>query len=88
MHDIVFNEWMHVCAVLDQGADTVYIYINGNPVQVEIPPNEALPTTNATNPLYIGENPGYSSKPFNGLINDVRIYNVDLSAQEVLNLSQ
>jgi hypothetical protein len=43
---------------------------------------------NTTTPLYIGKNPGYASKPYDGLVDDVRIYNIALSEQEVLSLLQ
>lgn len=81
--DIVFNEWTHVCVVLDRDADTVYIYVNGVSVPVTRTPNDSLPTINTTTPLYVGKNPAVSSESYDGLVDDVRIYNVALSEQEV-----
>lgn len=86
--DIAFNEWTHVCVVLDQDADTVYIYMDGVPVQVSRPLFDTLPGINTTTPVYIGKNPGVSSKPYYGLVDDVRIYNRALSAAEIQNLLQ
>ncbi len=77
--------WQHLAFVYSGG--TVTFYINGNTVgtgQVGTLPNNALP-------LYLG-GPRKSSSPtpefFNGLMDEVRIYNRALTVGEVLNLSE
>lgn len=86
--NISFGEWTHVCVLLDRVANTVYVYINGNSVPVTLDADGDLPTINNTFPLYIGRNPAIPSKPYYGLIDDVRIYNRALTAQEILEISQ
>ena len=81
--DIDFSNWTHVCVVLDREANTVYVYIDGVVVPVTMDHDDMLPTINNTSSLYIGSNPGIASFAYQGLIDEVRIYDVTLTEQEV-----
>jgi hypothetical protein len=87
-NNIDFSDWTHVCVVLDQDAETVSVYIDGIPVSVVLDNNQNMPTINNTSPLYIGKNPGVSSKPYYGLIDDVCLYNWALTNLEIQNIAQ
>ena len=80
--DIDISGWTHVCVVLDRTAGTVYVYINGVSVPVTLDHDDALPTVNNNSPLYVGGNPAVSSL-YQGLIDEVRIYDRALSAPEI-----
>ena len=62
--------------------------IDGVSVPIAVDPNDPLLAINTTTPVYIGKNPGVSTKPYDGLFDDVRIYNKALTTQEVSSLSQ
>ncbi|MEQ9258361.1 MAG: LamG-like jellyroll fold domain-containing protein [Roseovarius sp.] len=84
------NIWYHVVYVSDATGNK--IYLNGN----QIPPSELTYTLgNSTSQLFfsqcddvgstlaIGDYAGGFSEPFSGIIDDVRIYNRALSAEEI-----
>jgi len=75
---IGLDRWYHV-VFTHNGANTVF-YVNG--VQVAAPAN-AVTMGLSTNALYIGGQTGDTLRQFDGLIDDVRIYNRVLSAAEV-----
>lgn len=73
-----FNKWFHVTAVWD--GTYAKLYINGNEENRSTAGSGSL--TAATSNLYIGN--GYNlSRPFNGQIDDVRIYNYALTNEQV-----
>jgi hypothetical protein len=80
------NQWYHVVAVRDVAADTASVYING------IADGTATDTTTGTwettgQALYIGRFKNASSNEwFSGPIDDVRIYNRALNADEIKRL--
>jgi hypothetical protein len=76
---IALDEWHHVAATYDN-EEGAKIYVDGlldgsNPDQGGIPMNEA--------PLLIGENPEAAGRFFDGLIDEVTVYERTLSAAEV-----
>jgi hypothetical protein len=79
--------WIHVAAVFDHSNDILRLYINGNQ-------DNTLTTTEVYDDSYynpvIGNNlwAPYDGKwrPFNGIIDEVRIYNRALSANEIQKL--
>jgi len=77
------NQWYHVI-VTYQGGNHMRIYLNG---VLEAEDTTGIPTdfTNTAEPLYVGWLQD-NSKAFDGLIDDVRIYNRALSAGEVAQL--
>jgi hypothetical protein len=76
-----FNKWSHVCATVI--SNIANMYSNG---VISGTPNQDLTTTVAGGSnLAIGNSPTVA-RAFNGIIDDVRVYNRVLSAQEVQQL--
>ena len=75
------NNWYHVVAVSPASGATVQWYINGSDATNEAGCGTPVSATSWN----IGNNAG-SSRSFNGLIDDVRIYNRALSADEIKRL--
>ena len=75
---LVYGRWMQVCATRDATGANSFIYQNG--VQTAAG-NTGTPGVNGT-VTYIG-NRNDAARTFDGVIDDVRIYNRQLSAQEV-----
>lgn len=84
--NIEFSDWTHVCVVMDQDTDSVQIYINGVAADTAVPLDNTIANITTSTPVYIGKYPGVSSKPFNGSIDDVRIYNMALTQEQVESL--
>ena len=81
---LILNKWQYVTATYDDSANTLKFYIDGVLVNTNTSATDAL--TGNTNDLWIGDN-GCTSA-FNGTIDDVRIYNRILSAEEIAGLYQ
>src|SRR3989339_615542 len=79
--DVVsLNAWVHIVAVYDKngGANNMKLYVDG--VQKAVGTyTDTIEST--TNPLTIGR---YSNRNFQGIIDEVKIYNRALTASEVL----
>jgi hypothetical protein len=73
------NVWTQVAATYDKGSNTVRIYINGelDATHANVPTN---PITGLWN-LRIGDN--YGMQGFKGMIDEVAIYNIALSPEEI-----
>jgi hypothetical protein len=71
------NAWTHIAGTYAGG--TLRIYVNGVQVAAKAT-TQVMP--NSTNPLYIGGNSRWGEY-FDGLIDDVRVYNRALSAAEI-----
>ncbi|MHC4727938.1 MAG: LamG domain-containing protein [Planctomycetota bacterium] len=81
--DVNDGHWHHIVGVYDQ--QNIYLYVDGN--------LDASATASGTirineEPVYIGENSQMPNRFFNGLIDDVRIYNYALSAEEILAITR
>ncbi|HSH80569.1 MAG TPA: LamG-like jellyroll fold domain-containing protein, partial [Herpetosiphonaceae bacterium] len=73
---VSLNEWQHIAVVYTP--DDVYFYKNGVAYREGTPP-----TGQATaNKLTLGKNPGYN-EPFQGLLDDVRIYRHSLGPRDI-----
>jgi hypothetical protein len=79
--------WTHVAVVLNRAAGTVYVYIDGVSVPVTLDHDGTLPTITNDAPLYIGGQPSALSR-YDGLIDDVRIYDRALSEAEIAKIAQ
>lgn len=77
------NTWYHVALTI--GPDKVAIYINGalnaSSTEITLRPTDVAPTL-----AYLGRSIWDADPAFKGYLSDVRIYNYDLSAEEVANL--
>ena len=79
---IEFNEWTHIAAVYN-GIKT-YIYINGQLEKEQT--DTGTISFSATKPLYVGSSqyaPSYPDRTWNGFIDEVKIYNRALSAEQI-----
>ena len=75
------NTWYHIVATFDDDADQVRIFING-----EEDPNSPFTETNTPGATDLDVEIGYGGHTndyFNGLIDEVRIYNRALSEEEI-----
>ncbi|MGV3771520.1 MAG: DUF1553 domain-containing protein [Verrucomicrobiales bacterium] len=77
------DTWLHVMATYDGSskASGVKIYVNGREQPLDITHDKLTDTIVADQPLLIGKRS--SSGPYNGLIDDLRIYNRALTQAEV-----
>jgi hypothetical protein len=75
------DEWVHVAGTYD--GDTVKCYINGEVAAENNDANAVLYLCQDTNDLAIGNMSDDDRAPFVGTIDDVRIYDYALSAEEV-----
>ncbi len=76
------DQWTHVAVVGD--GTNFRIYVNGALSQ-----ESAFQTTDGSNATYyIGGDPTWIGESYSGIIDDVRIYNVALSAEEIEALAQ
>jgi len=77
-----YNEWHHVTGSFD-GAN-INVYLDGV-LDASVPTTEpiGISTTN----LFIGENSESTGRPWDGLIDEVMIFDIALSADEILELA-
>ncbi|WP_163538687.1 GH32 C-terminal domain-containing protein [Gracilibacillus sp. YIM 98692] len=88
-HKLPKNEWSHIVAVFDQQKNEVVIYRNGEIAgRKEVPPNTSM--VPADHELRIGKNnePAkisevFDASMFNGLIDEVKIYDRPLQQHEI-----
>ncbi len=80
---LVPGQWYHVALTYDgsRTAAGVKIYINGRTAELKINLDELNQDFNNDRPLLIGG--GGDPRRFEGLIDDVRIYNTQLTAEEI-----
>jgi hypothetical protein len=78
------NQWVHLVAVRDAGANQIRAYLNG--ALAGTTANATLSLSN-TFPLRIGKAHGASDYPFKGQIDDVRIYNRVLTTAQITALT-
>mgnify|MGYP000050091998 CR=1 FL=1 len=76
------DEWTHIVVTRDEAASTATVYVDG--AEATTTPWQ-VPTSN-DRPLFIGDRADGEGPPFNGLIDDVRVYSRALSASEVQSL--
>ena len=78
-HSITTNQWYYVAATYDsQGY--MKVYLNG---KLDGTAGPYMVPYNYGNDLYFGTWEGAGSYPFNGLIDEVKIYNTALTAEEI-----
>jgi PKD repeat protein len=78
------GEWVHAVAVYD--GSQMRLYTNG--VETGTRPKSGTITAAPSVQIYIGDNPGVEQKTFDGLIDDVRLYERALAPAEILTLYQ
>ena len=75
-----YNEWIHIAGTYD--GNMVKCYINGE-LAATGDASDLVFLSQDTNDLAIGNRPDAMEKPFKGLIDDVRVYDYALSAEDV-----
>jgi len=80
------NQWEHIAVVYDQTTGTRFIYVNGTKIAQRTDP--PITMTQSTTDLAIGAyipdgTPGSAGYTFNGLIDEVTLFNRALSASEI-----
>ena len=71
------GNWMHFASVFDTYRSQVQVYLNGNPASLN-----SLGFDSSTSRLFLGTDPD-GSNPYDGLVDDLRIWNRSLSSQQV-----
>ncbi|MBI2637564.1 MAG: LamG domain-containing protein, partial [Candidatus Sungbacteria bacterium] len=82
------NIWTHVCGVYTRSSATgLRLYVNGAEDANSPVSTASLDSINSgTDPVRIGDSAEAANRPLNGLIDEVRIYNRALTAEEVKRL--
>ncbi|TAF78175.1 MAG: choice-of-anchor D domain-containing protein [Bacteroidetes bacterium] len=82
------NQWQHLAVVYDGNGvtndDKLKLFINGIPVTMSFSGTLPNTTNNNSSPFVLGVEPGFSPSYFNGSMDEVRIWNVALSATDIL----
>ncbi|MBN1676797.1 MAG: Ig-like domain-containing protein [Kiritimatiellae bacterium] len=78
---LVEGVWQHVAAVLD--TSTICVYING--VLTDTATNEEFDMANANSglPLWLGNYPPDNGRPYNGEMDEVRLWNVARTVEQI-----
>jgi len=86
--EVPVGKWTHVFATYDGSskAEGFKLYIDGKRSDVEITNNLLTASPKTTKPLRIGRRT--NGAPFRGLIDEVRVYDRELTAEEVLAVSE
>ena len=86
--EVPVGKWTHVFATYDGSskAEGFKLYIDGKRSDVEITNNLLTASPKTTKPLRIGRRT--NGAPFRGLIDEVRIYDRELTAEEVSSVSE
>jgi hypothetical protein len=79
---LIVGEWVMLTGVYNQSAQTLSFYVNGN----LIAHNTEANLTNGTSSLFLGKHAVTNAEYFNGIVDDVLIYNKALSSVEVQQL--
>ncbi|GAG53942.1 unnamed protein product, partial [marine sediment metagenome] len=84
--DLEMDEWTHIAGTFN--GNTVKCYINGELKETLDDPNAwGMTLSQDTNGLAIGNRSDSDEKPFEGVIDDVRVYNYGLSPEEVAHIA-
>ncbi len=75
------NQWYHLIGTYN--GTHVNLYVNGELVKSEVAPGKLTKYSGSMN---IGRNPYWTNRQFNGIIDEVKIYNYALSDVEIRNL--
>ena len=73
--------WYHLAAVRDADSNLIFIYVNGK--QEANTTDTLTGIINSSGPVQIGAEFGYTGNRFNGIIDEVTIFNKALSATEI-----
>lgn len=77
------DTWYHVAGVYDAEAQTINVYLNGEPDNGFLLGSPSRTRLSARKSLYVGRRNDLDGFPFTGLLDDVRIYSLALTKTEV-----
>ncbi len=82
----ILNKWQHVCVTWDGSttAANIHFYVNGVETTYGTTQDGYLLSDNSTQSIYIGNNSD-TSRTFDGQISQLKIWNVQLSDNEIKN---
>lgn len=82
---VVLDEWQHIAFTYNSNTNLVYLYINGNlqTLSQSVAPSGSI-ANNSNDNLIIGNDQNRNST-FNGIIDEVRLWNTELSNQDIQN---
>jgi hypothetical protein len=82
---ISLDEWLHFAATHDGDPSNIQIYLNGQPVETENnnDSSSSLDTSSSFHRMGYSEAHGVGEHHFDGIIDDFRIYNRDLTDSEI-----
>jgi chitodextrinase len=85
---VSMNTWQHVVATWDgsTSGSQIHVYVNGVASDGVTSDGAGAVIDDSTGPLGIGNRPSDAARGFDGLIDDVRVYDRVLTANEVLGL--
>ena len=79
-YGFMIDQWYHITAVFDLELQTISVYVNGQIIGTK---NIQFSTGGSADTYHIGYEPGVFNVPFNGMIDEVVIYNRALSPEEI-----
>ncbi len=84
------NEWNHLVLVFDGtlASDNVKFYLNGNPDKFATITGVTKLARNASSNFFVGAHDSADTTSFNGIVDEVRVYNRALSGDEIRDLAQ
>lgn len=74
------NSWYHIAATFN--GSQIILYLNGEEVAKR---NASFSISNNPNSVRVGESPGFPGRVFNGKIDEVRIWNISRTQEEIKN---
>jgi hypothetical protein len=82
---ISLNDWLHFAATHDGNPSNIQIYLNGQPVETENnnDSSSSLDTSSSFHRMGYSEAHGVGKHHFDGIIDDFRIYNRNLTDSEI-----
>lgn len=80
------NNWHHAALTYVASSETGTLYLDGNVHVTQVGPTTGtdIDSISNTGNFYIGVNPDGSTQKWNGLIDDVRIYNYARTAEQIM----
>jgi hypothetical protein len=78
------NHWYHVAVTYNHAEKEAHIYLDGTELPLAPRPN-GIPVEFTTNkePLCVGHNRGYNGQNFNGIIDEIRVYDTDITKSQI-----
>lgn len=84
---VTAGEWTHIAAKIDTVADTISLYINGEKLYVKDVAGSNQIAMTSTTQFTLNRTPGVDTSLFEGLADDIRIYNNDMTDAEIAALA-